>query len=515
MRSFYSNCFILFFILSGISCNEKEKPNNDFGTVSFIGIELLNPSSFPSGKISTQNVWEHTYQNRITIQFESSTGQKSNLEIQPNDFSIPYSIELPTGTYSLSSIRSTDLYSDILPIWVNQEITINPGTQSLTLEATSDYGLFTLSNKNLGTSTPLLVPQNVQLFSRDDFFYLYALKDQAMSIRINLLDNESYFRFNWQVSSYSHRHLDLYFTDQNASSFSFSPVDFSLDQNFIELNANGIPSSLSPIILADLETSQNENSGLAYIQNRLFSINDGGNSSEIFELDPLTGKVIRAINVKNSTNKDWEDLAQNDTHLFIGDFGNNTGTRKDLSVLKIPITDVLAKEEVDATRLTFSYSDQSDFSGNGGNHNFDCEAFFFWNDALHLFTKNRLDQKTSHYTLNPNSSNAIALRTGSFPVDGLITGASISPEGNVVLLGYQENGFSSKSFVWLFSDYSNSDFFSGKASSIFIGSPGLLSQTEGIVFEKEGNLFISGERISLGGQSLPARISKIDFTGLF
>ncbi|WP_075352085.1 hypothetical protein [Algoriphagus marinus] len=515
MRSFYSNCFILFFILSGISCTEKEKPNNDFGTISFIGIELLNPSSFPSGKISSQNVWKHTYQNRITIQFESSTGQTFNLEIQPNDFSTPYSIELPIGTYSLSSTRSTDLYSDFLPIWINQEITINPGTQSLTLEATSDYGLFTLSNKNLGTSTPELVSQNIQLFSRDNFFYIYALKDQALSIRINLLDNETYFRSYWQVVSYAHRHLDLYFPDQSATNFSFIPVDFSIEQNFISLNANGIPVSLSPTILADLEISQNENSGLAFIQNRLFSINDGGNSSEIFELDPLTGKVIRTINVKNTTNNDWEDLAQSDTHLFIGDFGNNNGTRKDLAVLKIPISNILANEEVEASQISFSYSDQIDYSGNGGNHNFDCEAFFFWNNELHLFTKNRLDQKTSHYTLNPNSSNATALRVGGFEVGGLITGASISPEGNMVLLGYQENGFSSKSFVWLFSDYINTDFFSGRATPIFLGSPAVLSQTEGIVFEKEGNLFISGERISLGGQSLPARISKIDLTGLF
>jgi hypothetical protein len=515
MRNFYSNCFILFTIFLCISCNEKEKPNNDFGTVSFIGIELLNPSSFPSGKISTQNVWKHTFQNRITIQFESSTGQTFNLEIQPNDFRVPYSIELPIGTYSLTSTRSTDLFADILPIWVNQEITINPGTQSLTLEATSDYGLFTLSDKNLGTSKPQLVSQNIQLFSRDDFFYIYALKDQSLKIRINLLDNESYFRFNWQVANYYHRHLDLYFPEQSASSFSFIPVDFSIDQNFISLNANGIPQSLSPTILADLEISQNENSGLAFIQNRLFSINDGGNSSEIFELDPLTGKVTRTINVKNTINIDWEDLAQSDTHLFIGDFGNNNGNRKDLSILKISISDILANDEVEASGISFSYSDQIDYSGNGGNHNFDCEAFFFWNNELHLFTKNRLDQKTGHYTLNPNSSNTTALRVGGFDVEGLITGASISPEGNVALLGYQENGFSSKSFVWLFSDFTNTDFFSGKATPIFIGSPAVLSQTEGIIFETEGNLFISGERISLGGQSLPARISKLDFTGLF
>jgi hypothetical protein len=82
-------------------------------------------------------------------------------------------------------------------------------------------------------------------------------------------------------------------------------------------------------------------------------------------------------------------------------------------------------------------------------------------------------------------------------------------------LGYQDLGLTSESFVWLFSNYSGQSFFSGKANQIILGSPIFLSQTEGIAFEKDGVVFISGERISFGNQGVPARISKIDFTGLF
>jgi hypothetical protein len=267
--------------------------------------------------------------------------------------------------------------------------------------------------------------------------------------------------------------------------------------------------------VANLPASQNETSGLAYIQNKLFSINDGGNSNEIFELNPETGEVLRSIKVKNAINIDWEDLAQSDTHLFIGDFGNNGGTRKDLAILKIRIADLLANMEVEATRLSFTYSDQTDFSGNGGNHNFDCEAFFFWENSLHLFSKNKQDLKTKHYILDPNASSTVAMQSGVFDADGLITAASISTEGNVILLGYQDLGLPSKSFVWLFSNYSGQTYFSGKANQITLGSPIFLSQTEGIVFEKDGGVFITGERIAVGNQGVPARISKIDFTGLF
>jgi hypothetical protein len=83
------------------------------------------------------------------------------------------------------------------------------------------------------------------------------------------------------------------------------------------------------------------------------------------------------------------------------------------------------------------------------------------------------------------------------------------------LLGYEDAGFTSRSFVWLFSGYSGTAYLSGKSTRIFLGSPSLLSQTEGLIFEADGQVMISGERISVGGLTIPAKLSKIDLRGLF
>jgi hypothetical protein len=147
--------------------------------------------------------------------------------------------------------------------------------------------------------------------------------------------------------------------------------------------------------------------------------------------------------------------------------------------------------------------------------NYDCEAFFFSDNLLHLFTKNRGDGKTNHYTLDPSQSNSLASLNGSFDVKGLITAAGIDSQGNICLLGYEDAGFTSRSFVWLFSGYSGTAYLSGKSTRIFLGSPSLLSQTEGLIFEADGQVMISGERISVGGLTIPAKLSKIDLRGLF
>ncbi len=515
MKSFFANSYLLLVFLFIFSCGEKEKPEKGTGRVSFNGIELVNPSTVPSGKLSASKTWEHKFQEQIELIIESESGQTYNLNIQPNDFRVPNSIDLPIGSYSLRSTKPSASISEVLPIYINQEITVGAGLQSLKLKASSEYGLFTLTKQNLGNTAPELIQVERPLSSREEFYFIYALKDQNLTVKINLSNNTSFFRSIWNVEEYNHRHLDLYLNQTPGQSVSFLPTDFTLKQDFIPLSPTGMPLALSPTLLADLPVSQDENSGLAYIQNRLFSINDGGNSNEIFELNPLTGTVIRTIRVSNAVNIDWEDLAQSESHLYIGDFGNNAGTRKDLAILKIEIAQLLNNTEVEAERISFSYSDQVDFSGNSVNHNYDCEAFFFWNNSLHLFTKNRGDLKTNHYTVDPNENQTVALKNSSFDVQGLITGASISATGNVVLLGYEASLLTPRSFVFLFSEFGGNNFFSGKSKNLRIGNPTVLSQTEGIIFEREGIVLISGERINFSGQTVPARISKLDLTGLF
>jgi hypothetical protein len=520
MKIILSNFLSLFLLLTVIvvilcSCQEKNDPINGQVNIIISGLELLDPLIYPASRIKNESIWEQKFEHMLALTFESDTGEKFALEINPNDFSIPYSIALPVGNYDLiGSSVSTDSFV-LLPLRVAQKLSVNSAVQNLTIRATSDFGLFTITNENLGTSRPEDLLSNRKLELNGKFYYRYAPLNTDSPIKIPLANDTNSFNLNWKPKPFTHRHLSLDNPADPNDVNVFTPRDFAIDQSQLLLSEKGLPTALSPIILAELPNSQNETSGLAFIQDRLFSINDGGNSNEIYELNPVTGAVIRTIRVTNATNNDWEELAQSDTHLFIGDFGNNNGTRKNLALLKIPIFSVLGSNEVIAEQLRFCFADQTDFSGDGGLNNYDCEAFFFSDNLLHLFTKNRGDGKTNHYTLDPSQSNSLAILNGSFDVKGLITAAGIDSQGNICLLGYEDAGFTSRSFVWLFSGYSGTAYLSGKSTRIFLGSPSLLSQTEGLIFEADGQVMISGERISVGGLTIPAKLSKIDLRGLF
>lgn len=132
-----------------------------------------------------------------------------------------------------------------------------------------------------------------------------------------------------------------------------------------------------------------ETSGLLYSKGFIWTHNDGGGEAALYKVNPKNGKIVQKVSISNAKNKDWEDLAQDDQFIYIGDFGNNQGQRKDLKIYKIKKADLNENNTTaSAEILTFSYPEQTDFAISD-QHNFDCEAFFCWNNQLHLFTKNR------------------------------------------------------------------------------------------------------------------------------
>lgn len=136
---------------------------------------------------------------------------------------------------------------------------------------------------------------------------------------------------------------------------------------------------IRPERVAKLPGSVNETSGLLFTDGKLFTINDGGNAAEILQIDIRTGAVIKTIHVRNAQNKDWESITCDSNNIYIGDFGNNLGTRHDLSILKISRNDFLnpVNDSVDAQYIFFNYPDQQDFSRAMLKTNFDCEAFIY------------------------------------------------------------------------------------------------------------------------------------------
>ncbi|MFQ5448055.1 MAG: hypothetical protein ACE5DO_08215 [Desulfobacterales bacterium] len=258
-----------------------------------------------------------------------------------------------------------------------------------------------------------------------------------------------------------------------------------------------------PTQLAILDPSLEESSGLAFFNNMLWTHEDGGNLERVYEIDSLTGTILQQVTILLSGNIDWEDMAEDDESLYIGDFGNNDGNRTDLRIIKIDKANLLAGTAV-PHYISFTYSDQTDFTPAHNANNYDCEAFFFWNDSLHLFSKNWVDFKTRHYVLPATPGTHLAQLRDSLDVQGQITGAAITSDGRAVLLGY--NVSTGAVFLWLLFDFPGTRFFDGNKRKISLGSALTLSQPEGIVFRNGGHGYISSERFS----ALPQRLMSFD-----
>ena len=62
---------------------------------------------------------------------------------------------------------------------------------------------------------------------------------------------------------------------------------------------------------------------MLFLDGKIITHNDSGDDANLYEIDSLSGTILRTISTANAKNVDWEDLAENDTHLFITDIGNN------------------------------------------------------------------------------------------------------------------------------------------------------------------------------------------------
>ena len=259
--------------------------------------------------------------------------------------------------------------------------------------------------------------------------------------------------------------------------------------------------------ISSLPTLLNESSALMVTDGRVFTIVDSGNEADIFEIDSTSGQIKKKTRISNYSNVDWEDMAADSQYIYVGDFGNNNGDRTNLRILKVRKSAVYHPDSlnIQAQRLSFNYPDQSTFVSSSTN-NFDCESLIYFNNRLHLFSKNRGNRKTKHYSLDPNSAFQTAVLHDSLNVNGLITSAAIRKDGKVVvLLGLDQTG-SLPVFVWLLFGFQNSDFFSGNRRRIEL--PGVLStgQAEGIGFASETRLWISNEKVG----NLPPRVKQLN-----
>lgn len=272
-------------------------------------------------------------------------------------------------------------------------------------------------------------------------------------------------------------------TDSNAK-------NYTLLAELNDGNCNYKNVKLKPEYSFRLSDSLKETSGLIAFDNLLWTHNDDHDKT-IYGLDSL-GKIKRKIALQNVINHDWEEISQDGTHIYIGDFGNNyKGNRTGLQILKIEKKSFL-EENPKIETISFSYSDQTDFSPSKPNKtNFDCEAFIVSNDSIYLFTKQWKSSKTSIYKLSKNPGIQIAELKSTLDTKGLVTGATyLENKKLITLCGYTKVG---KPFLYLLYDFKNEEFLSGNKRRIKLKLP--FHQIEGIATNDGLHYFLTNEAL--------------------
>lgn len=244
--------------------------------------------------------------------------------------------------------------------------------------------------------------------------------------------------------------------------------------------------------VAYLDDKIRETSGLSIFDGKLYTFNDSGNAPELFELDETTGNIKNTLTI-NAKNKDWEAVTNDGKIFYIGDFGNNGGTRKDLEIYKLPFQNSELKNDSIA-KISFYYPEQTEFVPKYTNNDFDAEAMIYLNGKLHLFTKEWKSRSTSHYIIDPAvTEKQKAKKAESYKTNFVVTDAAYF-ENKLYLVGYTKK---TEIFMNIFTETEPGIFFKDKPKHYYLGSALAVGQIEGIAVNEKG-IYISGEKFRSG-----------------
>jgi hypothetical protein len=239
-----------------------------------------------------------------------------------------------------------------------------------------------------------------------------------------------------------------------------------------------------------------ETSGLILWNHRLWTHNDDTDTN-LYALDTINGAILETYALPKVINTDWEEIAQDLAYVYVGDFGNNHGKRKDLHILRVEKSSLLARNPKIDT-INFKYQQ----------NNFDCEAFVITKDSIYLFSKERKSKKTTLYGLPKTPGTYVVKPIISYNVKGLITGATyLDSQKILALCGYSKNG---KPFVNLFYGFKGNDFFSGNYRKIKLKSR--FQQIEGIATQDGIHFYITNERLKLLLLAKSQKLHVLDFS---
>ncbi len=255
--------------------------------------------------------------------------------------------------------------------------------------------------------------------------------------------------------------------------------------------------------IADLPAALAENSGMIFWENMFWFINDGGNAPVLYAYDPGTSAIAREVTILDTENTDWEEVSQDDSSLYIGDFGNNAGSRDDLRIVRVSKKDIMSSDQVHPSAvIRFSYSDQTEPEYNPENTSFDCEAFVVSGDSILLFSKDWVTLHTSVYVLDATGGEDTARLAGIFNCNGLVTASCYNKDDKeLVLLGYSNYS----PFIYLIPGFQTQEMNFNRAVRIEF-SAFLGVQAEGVAVAGKDKLYISSEETIY-----PPRLYRVEY----
>ncbi len=261
------------------------------------------------------------------------------------------------------------------------------------------------------------------------------------------------------------------------------------------------PTQAQAAVHAVLPNSLSELSGLGFACQKLWGHNDGGQAPVLFGMDAASGAILDSLPIPVQQ-IDWEDACVGPNHLFIGDFGNNTGQRDSLAVLRIPLQELCQRQVLTVDTIAFSYADQPGPVSDPNGHDRDCESMAFFRDSLVLLTKNRNSSKARWYRLPAIPGHYALYPVDSTELQGQATGLDVWGDSLLVLVGYTPPIFSP--FLVLGFDFGQNYPWQGNWRRLDLGTVFDMGQLESVVFTQSHQLMMGSEAV--GTLNLPPRL---------
>lgn len=290
----------------------------------------------------------------------------------------------------------------------------------------------------------------------------------------------------------------------------FVGLQFSFAQKAIEKEIIDIETI--EFTSVELPKQLDEISALAYEDRdksvvSFWGLNDSANLPELYRFNQ-SGKILQTVTISNAPNIDWEEIAMDEERIYFADFGNNLGKRKDLAIYFIDRKSIdlhLKNQTLEAQKIEFFYPEQETFGYKNLTTNWDAEAFFIYNNQIHILTKEWTNKATTHYVIpiDPSQKHR-AKKLETYPTDFMVTGAHLNTKNQkgLYLIGYTLETLAV--MQWFDLPNNATDLIltnSPKTMVLPLGFTTQLGQLEGISLSSthQNQICISGEEFKFKG----------------